>query len=134
GRRTESVETKWRRKDGRRLVVRLLGIPIAPESVDLIVEDITDLRAVEARLRQAHQMEAVGRLAWEVGATCDKLLRDVSQDCQQWLAAVGSQDRKSTRLNSSHVAISDAAWCLKKMSVRSEGRVAAGRRQPRTEE
>ena len=89
-RRPESVETKWRRKDGRRRVVRLLGVPVAPESVELIAEDITDLRAVEARLRQAHQMEAVGRLAWEVAATCDNLLRDVSQDCQQWLATVGS--------------------------------------------
>src|SRR5690625_7287189 len=29
-------------------------------------------------------------------------------------AATGSQDRKSTRLNSSHVAISYAVFCLKK--------------------
>src|SRR5262249_40019229 len=47
-------------------------------------------RAVEERLRQAHRMEAVGRLAREVAATCDNLLRDVSRDCQEWLATAGS--------------------------------------------
>src|SRR5690349_24184800 len=31
-----------------------------------------------------------------------------------WLMAVSSQDRKSTRLNSSHVEISYAVFCLKK--------------------
>jgi hypothetical protein len=35
-------------------------------------------------------MEAVGRLASEVAVTCDNLLRNVSQDGQQWLATVGS--------------------------------------------
>jgi two-component system cell cycle sensor histidine kinase/response regulator CckA len=35
-------------------------------------------------------MEAVGRLASEVAVTCDNLLRDVSQDGQQWLATIGS--------------------------------------------
>jgi two-component system cell cycle sensor histidine kinase/response regulator CckA len=35
-------------------------------------------------------MEAVGRLASEVAATCGNLLREVSQDCRQWLAAAGS--------------------------------------------
>src|SRR5690625_6730456 len=32
-------------------------------------------------------------------------------------AAVGNQDRKSTRLNSSHVAISYAVFCLKKRNI-----------------
>ena len=35
-------------------------------------------------------MEAVGRLASEVAATCDSLLRDATQDGEQWLAAIGS--------------------------------------------
>ena len=35
-------------------------------------------------------MEAVGRLASGVAVTCDNLLRNVSQDGQQWLASVGS--------------------------------------------
>src|SRR5437870_7112079 len=38
---------------------------------------------------------------------------------EQVLQQLGTQDRKSTRLNSSHVAISYAALCLKKNSVLS---------------
>src|SRR5690606_34885208 len=33
---------------------------------------------------------------------------------REWMARVGAQDRKSTRLNSSHVKISYAVFCLKK--------------------
>src|SRR5699024_12392716 len=33
---------------------------------------------------------------------------------EEFLAKVGEQDRKSTRLNSSHVSISYAVFCLKK--------------------
>src|SRR5437870_9080704 len=35
-------------------------------------------------------------------------------DCRGVLSQLGSLDRKSTRLNSSHVAISYAVFCLKK--------------------
>src|SRR5439155_24582276 len=35
------------------------------------------------------------------------------------------EDRKSTRLNSSHVAISYAVFCLKKKKIRGPGHVAA---------
>ena len=54
------------------------------------MEDITNLRALEEKLRQARPMEAVGRLATEVAGTCDNVLRDVSQDAQQWLATIDS--------------------------------------------
>ena len=60
------------------------------ESIEIVAEDITNLRAVEDQLRRAQRMEAVGRLASEVAVTCDNLLRDVTQDGEQWLAAIGS--------------------------------------------
>ena len=84
----ESIETTWRRKDSGRLAVRLLALPAASESIEIVVEDITNLRALEETLRQARPMEAVGRLATEVAGTCDNVLRDVSQDAQQWLATI----------------------------------------------
>ena len=84
---TELVETTWRGKDRRRLVVRLHATA-ANDSIEIAAEDITNLRAVEDRLRQAQRMEAVGRLAAEVAVTCDNLLRDVTQDGRQWLAAI----------------------------------------------
>src|SRR5207253_11398588 len=46
---------------------------------------------------------------------------------QEW-PPIRSLDRKSTRLNSSHVAISYAVFCLKKRNSRNSGRAAAARR------
>src|SRR4051812_49971831 len=37
----------------------------------------------------------------------------------QWIMIPGSQDRKSTRLNSSHMSISYAVFCLKKKKIRT---------------
>ncbi|MGH9204102.1 MAG: PAS domain S-box protein, partial [Vicinamibacterales bacterium] len=85
---TESVETTWRRKDGARLVVRLLALAGGSGTIEMVAEDVTTLRALEEKLRQAQRMEAVGRLASEVAVTCDNLLRDVSQDGHQWLATM----------------------------------------------
>ncbi len=89
-RRPESTETQWKRKDGGRLVVRLLAVPVASDSVEIVAEDLTPLRGVENRLRQAERMEAVGRLASDIAATCDNLLRDITHDCEQWLSAVAN--------------------------------------------
>jgi hypothetical protein len=52
------------------------------------VEDLTNYRELEEKLRRSERMEAVGRLASEVAATCDNLLRDVRHDGQTWLAAI----------------------------------------------
>ena len=67
-RKTETVETHWKTWDGRRLVVRLQALATTAGSIDIVVEDITDVRALEERLRQAQRMEAVGRLASEVAS------------------------------------------------------------------
>src|SRR3984893_11671569 len=48
--------------------------------------------------------------------------------CAGAAGSVAPQDRKSTRLNSSHVAISYAVFCLKKQDGKlHNGRSAAGR-------
>jgi PAS domain S-box-containing protein len=61
------METEWRRRDGGlvavRLHVRLVNIPENPNSVEVIAEDVTELRAMERQLRQAQKFEAVGQLA-----------------------------------------------------------------------
>jgi nitrogen-specific signal transduction histidine kinase len=87
---TEWIETGWRKKNRRRLSVRLQLQAVADGSVDIVVEDVTGLRAVEEKLRQAQRLEAVGRLASEVAATCDNLLRDASHNGRQWLTAIDS--------------------------------------------
>src|SRR5947207_9214751 len=45
----------------------------------------------------------------------------------EWLPQVWSEDRKSTRLNSSHTVISYAVFCLKKKTKRHAARLAQGR-------
>jgi signal transduction histidine kinase len=84
----------------------LLAIPAASESIEIVVEDITQLRALEDRLHQAQRMEAVGRLASEVAGTCDSLLRDVSQDARQWLETI---DRNSAVRHQGEVLIEEMA-------------------------
>ena len=63
----------------------------------MVAEDVTGYRQMEENLRRSQRMEAVGRLASEVAASCDTLLRDVSQDTQDWLAAVGNDSQARQR-------------------------------------
>jgi PAS domain S-box-containing protein len=60
-----SSEASWLRRDKSRVVVRMTSIRSSdhdPRSFDVIVEDITDRKAWEGRLRQAQKMEAIGQL------------------------------------------------------------------------
>ncbi len=86
----ESIEATWRRKDGGRLFVRLSAYACAPEVIEILAEDLTRVRVLQERLGQAHRIEAVGRLASEVAATCGSLLNDVHQQAQEWLVSAGA--------------------------------------------
>jgi two-component system, cell cycle sensor histidine kinase and response regulator CckA len=57
-----NVELTWRRKDDQQIRVSVSGQPV-PEGYELFVEDITERQSVEAQLRQAHKLEALGLLA-----------------------------------------------------------------------
>src|SRR5690625_7659267 len=71
-------------------------------SSDLEIEG-GGLRIGVRRIRELHDRIAVGR------RTDDMVQGQLTVDLLQ-----GAEDRKSTRLNSSHVAISYAVFCLKK--------------------
>jgi chromosome segregation ATPase len=91
----ESIETTWRRKDGRRLFVRLSARLSAPDEIEIVAEDLTRVRVLEERLGEAHRMEAVGRLASEIAVTCGNLLSDIHQQGVKWLAtANGDADSR----------------------------------------
>jgi two-component system, cell cycle sensor histidine kinase and response regulator CckA len=62
-----SMETEWRRRDGGMVVVRLhlrgLSAADSTASVEVIAEDVTEVRAMERQLHQSQKFEAIGQLA-----------------------------------------------------------------------
>jgi PAS domain S-box-containing protein len=84
-RKAETVETQWATRDGRQILLRLQALVTAGDGIEIVAEDVTALREVEGRLRQAQKMEAVGRLASEVAGTCESLLEDVVRSAQEWI-------------------------------------------------
>jgi nitrogen-specific signal transduction histidine kinase len=90
----ESVETSCLRKDGTRVAVRLSACPAASGLIEIAVEDLTGVRVLEDKLREAHRMEAVGRLSSEIAVTCEKLLRDVYRDAQRLLTMMTNSDAR----------------------------------------
>jgi PAS domain S-box-containing protein len=61
------AETEWKRRDGGIVTVRVhlghISIAGAPETIEFIAEDVTEMRAMERQLRQAQKFEAIGQLA-----------------------------------------------------------------------
>src|SRR5260370_19320270 len=81
--RMDGVEVRWKRKDGSVITVRISGSavtsPDEPADVlEAIVEDVTERRALEDQFRQAHKMEAVGRLAGGIAHDFNHLLIVIS--------------------------------------------------------
>ena len=78
GNAPDSYENRYRRRDGRYLVLAWNGA-VDPVTGDgyAVARDITEQRAVEAQLRHAQKMEAVGQLAGGIAHDFNNLMQAV---------------------------------------------------------
>ena len=111
--RIEELEVEWKCKDGTPILVRLSGRPIYSssgeiESFEMIVEDITDRKALEAQLRQAQKMEAIGQLTGGIAhdfnnlltvilANADIIERGLPEGCEGLCDDIGDLRRAAQR-------------------------------------
>src|SRR5699024_11406090 len=77
------------------------------------IDSETDPEPGESSFQQF--VDAVKNYAEKAEKNADLALESSKKSCE---CATSSQDRKSTRLNSSHVSISYAVFCLKKKKIR----------------
>jgi len=76
------VDVDWRRRDNRRITVRLSGQPVRDaagqvEAWEMVAEDVTERRRLEAQLRTAQKMEALGLVTGGVAHDFNNILTTI---------------------------------------------------------
>lgn len=99
----EGVEQTWHKKDGTQVSVRLFGrkyrLPDGEITWEVIVEDVTKLRALQGQYLQAQKMEALGRMAGGIAHDFNNLLTVVQGQAELILedSAVGEDLKAQVR-------------------------------------
>lgn len=95
--RFTAVETRWRRRDGRVITVRLSGRVLRDSKGQIvefegIAEDITERRLFEERLIRQQRLEAIGSLAAGVAHDFNNLLTVILNNSDLLLARLAPAD------------------------------------------
>jgi len=85
--RIDGFEVQWKRKDQSPITVWLSGHPVHDDTggvkyFEMIAEDVTEQRMLEARLRQVQKMEAIGQLTGGIAHDFNNLLTVISANAE----------------------------------------------------
>src|SRR5699024_5541929 len=108
-------------QQSRDLFKKLLHGAADQAKVDELTQELEQAQQVYEEISQQHDALAA---ELEVQQDTVERLRARDGELEGRIQTLDSIDRKSTRLNSSHVSISDAGFCWKKKNEQGEGRVA----------
>ncbi len=126
------VEAEWVRRDGQPLYVRLSGRVTRdetgqPSGFEVIVENISEQRSLEAQFRQAQKMEAVGRLAGGIAHDFNNLLTAILGYSELVLSRAPADDPFRADIMEIRLAAERAAGLTRQLLAFSRKQVIAPR-------
>ena len=86
-------EMALKRKDGKAINVRMSGhrVTNGVSTCELLIEDLSDRRSLEAMLRQAQKMEAIGQLAGGIAHDFNNMLMIIGSHTELLMDALGDE-------------------------------------------
>ena len=128
--RIDSIQVRWKRKDGSPLTVRLSGRAVRDArgrtlAFEMIAEDITERAALELQLLQSQKMEAVGRLAGGVAHDFNNLLTVIKGYGELMLEELTTNDPMRAEVEEVQKAADRAASLTRQLLAFSRRQVMA---------
>lgn len=119
-RRDTSSQGQWkhRTKDGRDIDVEIFADEITFDGIAamlVVAQDVTERNKLEAQLRQAQKMEAIGRLAGGVAHDFNNILSVVGGYADLLLRELGADDPRRRRLDLIRKAIESGSALTKQL-------------------
>ncbi len=125
---SEPSEHRWRRKDGKEIIVRLAGRKVLQESgkpviYEVFAEDITAQRTLEREFLQAQKMEAVGRLAGGVAHDFNNVLMIINSCMELWQHEKENPEKAERYMRQIREATDIAAFVVRQLLTFSRKQV-----------